>query len=66
MAKHNIKVEEEIVNEKYSYSQCSLTSTNMNEFKKHQKNIHKKEPHTWIIEYLRIVFNCDECDTVFP
>ena len=63
---HNIKVEEEIVTQKYSCSHCSFTSTKMNDFKNHQIQIHKKEPHNWMVDEIRVVFNCDECDIVFP
>ena len=62
---HNIKVDEEVVNQKYSCSQCSFTSSNMNEFKNHQIKSHKKEPHNWMVEDIRIVFSCGECDEVF-
>ena len=63
---HNIKVEIESLNKYYCCSLCSYNTENMNEYKSHQINTHKKEAHNWMVDNIVMEYKCKECDVEFP
>ena len=62
---HNIKVETDMMCNKFSSSLCILTQRKIIEYKNHLVNDHKKE-HNQMVKQIKAEFSCDECQIVYP
>ena len=62
---HNIKVEFDETNEKFTSSICDYKKENIDDFKNHMIHVHKKDQWNWGLE-VKSTFTCGECDIEFP
>ena len=65
LTSHNIKVEEDTMTRKYFCTLCVYSIRNMNDFKTHLIQVHKKEEHNWMVEEIQAAFSCVKCSIKF-
>ena len=63
---HRMKVETDMMCNKFFCSLCIFTTRKMEEYTNHLVNEHNKEEHSRVVKEIKAELSCDECEIVYP